>query len=48
MEAIALIIGTVITVILTLGLAGAIYEHRSALPMVAVMFVALLVFGMLW
>jgi hypothetical protein len=34
-----------LAVFMTLGLAGAIDEHREALPMVALMFVAPLVFG---
>lgn len=37
-----------LAVFMTLGLAGVIYEHQAALLMVALMFVALLVFGMLW
>lgn len=48
MEAIALIIGIVITVTMTLGLAGAVYEHHAALPMVAVMFLAILIFDFIW
>lgn len=42
------LIGIVLATFMTLGLAGAVYEHRAALPMVAVMFVAVLVFGALW
>ncbi|PTQ77204.1 hypothetical protein C8R21_1566 [Nitrosospira multiformis] len=36
----------VIAIFITLGLAGAIYEHRAAPPMVGFMFVALILFGL--
>lgn len=41
-------LGIIFAGIMTLTLAGAIYEHRSALPMVSFMFVAILIFGFIW
>ena len=33
---------------MTLGLAGAVYANRGALPMCAAVFVAILMFGAIW
>lgn len=41
-------LGVILAAVMTLALAGALYEHRAALPMVAVMFVAILLFGFIW
>lgn len=46
------ILGFVVSAVLAVGMTiymiGAIHEHRSALPVVGVVFVALLGFGMFW
>ena len=44
----AIILCVALAVFMTLGLAGAIYEHRAALPMVGLMFVAIILFGLIW
>ena len=37
-----------LAVVMKLGLAGAVYPNRSALPMCAAMFIAILIFGPTW
>ncbi|SFH25396.1 hypothetical protein SAMN05216299_10423 [Nitrosospira sp. Nsp14] len=37
-----------LAVIMTLGLAGAVYANRRALPVCAAMFFAILIFGATW
>jgi hypothetical protein len=44
----AVILSIAMAVIMTTGLAGAIYANRAALPMVAAMFFAILIFGAIW
>ena len=44
----AVILCVAMTAVMTLGLAGAAYENRSALPMCAAMFFAILIFGATW
>lgn len=46
--ALAIILCVALAVFMTLALAGAVYEHRAALPMVGLMFVALILFGLMW
>ena len=47
-NSIAALFGTILAVIMTMILIGAIYANRAALPMVGAMFVAILIFGAIW
>lgn len=48
MDILLALIGTAAGIFMTLALAGAVYEHRAALPMVGLMFFALILFGLMW
>jgi hypothetical protein len=41
----AVIFCIALTVLMTLGLAGAFYQHREALPLVGVLFILIVIFG---
>ena len=44
----AVILCLALGVVMTLGLAGAMYENRAALPYVGTLFIAILIFGTIY
>ena len=48
MTAIIIIASIGLIALTTMSFVGGIYANRSALPMVGVMFIAILVFGLVW
>jgi hypothetical protein len=44
----AVVLSVAFCVVMTLALAGALYGNRSALPMRAAVFIAILIFGAIW
>jgi hypothetical protein len=44
----AVIFSIALAIFMTMGLASAVYVHRAALPMCALIFIAILLFGALY